>query len=115
MFSGLLQKELFKGGCSSAEMFFQTNYCHACHTRFAVFFPLTSCCVSSLFHNDDGDDSENVTHVESQMQGNFQGIELLGAAPKFRERKNCLQNIIPKVRIISRHEWKHPGRGPPSQ
>ena len=23
-------------------------FCHACHTRFAVFFPLPSCCVSSL-------------------------------------------------------------------
>ena len=25
------------------------NYCHACLTRFAVFLPLPSCCVSSLF------------------------------------------------------------------
>ena len=24
------------------------NYCHACHTRFAVFLPPPSCCVSSL-------------------------------------------------------------------
>ena len=24
------------------------NYCHACHTRFAIFLPLPSCCVSSL-------------------------------------------------------------------
>ena len=24
------------------------NYCHACHTRFAVFLPLSSCCLSSL-------------------------------------------------------------------
>ena len=71
--------------------------------------------ITGRFHNEDGDDSENVTHVESQMQGNFQGIELLGAAPKFRERKNCLQNIIPKVGIISGHEWKHPGRGPVSK
>ena len=53
MFSGLLQKELFKGGCRSAEMFFQQNYCHACHTRFAVFFPLPSCCVSSLISLED--------------------------------------------------------------
>ena len=30
------------------ENLFQQNYCHACHTRFAVFFPLPSCCVSSL-------------------------------------------------------------------
>ena len=48
MFSGLLQKVLFKGGWSSKEKFFLHNYCHACHTRFAVFFPLPSCCVSSL-------------------------------------------------------------------
>ena len=24
------------------------DYCHACHTRFAIFLPLPSCCVSSL-------------------------------------------------------------------
>ena len=28
--------------------FFQPNYCHSCHTRFAVFFPPPSFCVSSL-------------------------------------------------------------------
>ena len=27
---------------------FKQNYCHACHTRFAIVFPLPSCCVSSL-------------------------------------------------------------------
>ena len=48
MFSGLLQKDPLKGWCSSAEKFFKQSYCHACHTRFAVFFPLPSCCVSSL-------------------------------------------------------------------
>ena len=48
MFSGLLQKGLFKGRCSLVKCFFKQNYCHACHTRFAVFFPLPSCCVSSL-------------------------------------------------------------------
>ena len=37
-FSGLLQNDLFKGGWSSAEKFFKQNYCHACHTRFAVSF-----------------------------------------------------------------------------
>ena len=30
------------------ESFFKQNYCHACHTRFAFFFPLPFCCVSSL-------------------------------------------------------------------
>ena len=57
-------------------------------------------------NSDDGDYSEKVTHVKSQIQGNFPGIELMGAAPKFRGRKNWLQYIIPKVRIISGHEWK---------
>ena len=32
-----------------AEGFFKQNFCHACHTRFAVVFPLPSCCVSLLF------------------------------------------------------------------
>ena len=49
MFSGLLQKDLFKRKWSLAKSYFKQNYCHACHTRFAVFFPLPSCCVSSLF------------------------------------------------------------------
>ena len=31
------------------EKLFQTKYCHAFHTRLAVFFPLPSCCVSSLW------------------------------------------------------------------
>ena len=35
LFSGLLQKDLFKGGWSLAESFFKQNYCHVCHTRFA--------------------------------------------------------------------------------
>ena len=48
IFPGLLQKDLFKGGWSSADKFFKQNYCHACHTRFAVFLPLPSCCISSL-------------------------------------------------------------------
>ena len=48
MFFALLQKDLFKGMWSLAEGFFKQNYCHACHTMFAVVFPLPSCCVSSL-------------------------------------------------------------------
>ena len=28
--------------------FFKQNYSHSCHTRFAVFFLLPSCCISSL-------------------------------------------------------------------
>ena len=40
---------------------FQTNYCHACHKRFAVFFPLpyAYCCVSSLFTVYDGKNTYN--------------------------------------------------------
>ena len=48
MSSGLLQKDLFKRKWSLAKSYFKQNYCHACHKRFAVFFPLPSCCVSSL-------------------------------------------------------------------
>ena len=36
----LLQKDLFKGMWSLGEGFFEHNYCHACHTRFAVDFPV---------------------------------------------------------------------------
>ena len=46
--SGLSQKELAKEKRSLAKIYFKQNYCHACHTRFDVFFPLSSCCVSSL-------------------------------------------------------------------
>ena len=46
--SRLLQNDLFKERCSLATCFFKQNYCHDCHTRFAVFFSLPSCCVSSL-------------------------------------------------------------------
>ena len=48
MFSDLLRKDLFKGKWSLAKSYFKQNYCHACHTRFAVLFTLPSCCVSSL-------------------------------------------------------------------
>ena len=46
---GLFQKDLSKERRSSAESFSKShNYSRACHTRFAVFFPPPSCCVSSL-------------------------------------------------------------------
>ena len=51
MFSGLLQKDPFKERGSSAEKFFEQNYFHACYTRYAFFFPLPYCCVSSLLVN----------------------------------------------------------------
>ena len=49
MFSVLLPKDQFKRKGSLAKSYFKQNYCHACLTRFAVFFPLPSCCVSSVF------------------------------------------------------------------
>ena len=39
-----------------AEKLFKQNYCHDRHTKFAVFFPLLSCCVSSLLSIIDRDD-----------------------------------------------------------
>ena len=48
IFSGLLQKDMFKGGWSSAKRVFKQNYCQPCHTRFSVFFPPPSCFISSL-------------------------------------------------------------------
>ena len=52
MFFALLHKDLFKGMESLGKGFFKQNYCHACHTGFAVVFPFPPCCVSSLMsHN----------------------------------------------------------------
>ena len=48
MFSGPLQKDLFKGRWILAESFLRQNYCHAYHTRFVVFSALPIC-VTSLF------------------------------------------------------------------
>ena len=48
MFFALLQNDLFLGMQSLVEGFFKQNHCHACHTRFAVVSPLSSCCISSL-------------------------------------------------------------------
>ena len=48
MFSDPLQKDLSKGKWSLAKSCFKQNYCHACHTRFAVFLFLPSCCLSSI-------------------------------------------------------------------
>ena len=44
--SRLLQKDLFKGKWSLGKSCLKQNYCSACHTRFAVFFLLPSCCES---------------------------------------------------------------------
>ena len=50
VFSCLLQKDLLKGRWSLAESFFKQNYCQLCHTKLAVFFPLPSCCLSSVIY-----------------------------------------------------------------
>ena len=39
MLCGLLQKDLCTGKWDLEENYLEQNYCHACHTRFAVFFP----------------------------------------------------------------------------
>ena len=52
MLSGLLQEDQFKRGLSLAESFLKQNYCHTCHTRFAVIFCFASCRVSSLLRID---------------------------------------------------------------
>ena len=53
MFSSRLQDceedSLFTERWSLAESIFKQNYCRACHTRFAVVLPLSSCCANSLF------------------------------------------------------------------
>ena len=46
--SCLLQKICLKEGEVWQNIFFKKNYCHTRHTRFSFFFPLPSCCISSL-------------------------------------------------------------------
>ena len=45
--SGLIQKYLFSRRWSLAGKCSKRNYCHVCHTRFVISFPLRSYCVSS--------------------------------------------------------------------
>ena len=47
IFAGRLQKKLFKERWS---LWRKRNFCHACHTKFVVFFPLPSCCVLLMCH-----------------------------------------------------------------
>ena len=42
------KRPVYRKGEVRRKKFFKQDYCHACHTRFAVFFHLPSCCVSSL-------------------------------------------------------------------
>ena len=41
-------KDLLKGNWSLVKSCFKPNLCHTYRRRFAVFFPLPSCCISSL-------------------------------------------------------------------
>ena len=54
---------------------FKQNYCHACHTRFAVFFPLPSRCVSSLLGKLIFPDSNRGT-AELGFRGNYIGVAM---------------------------------------
>ena len=84
MFAGLLHKDLSKGGSSSAKTFFKQNYCHACHTRFAVFFPLPSRCVSSLmgslsnYDDDHNDDLKKNNRFNDQNNSSARASRFLG-------------------------------------
>lgn len=53
MFSSCLQDceedPLFTERWSFTESIFKQNYCQACHKRFVVVLPLSSCCGNSLF------------------------------------------------------------------
>ena len=51
---------LCQGCWRLVESFFKQNYSHAFQTKFAIFFPLPSCCVFSLKTN----------HVDSRKQQN---------------------------------------------
>ena len=62
-----LQKDLFKGKSCLAKSYFKQNCCHRCHTRFAFFFPLPSCCVSSLF-----------TKSSPQISGSYKCVPVTG-------------------------------------
>ena len=65
MFLGLSQKVLFKGRWNLRQFFFKQNYCHACHTRFAVFLALPSCCVSS--HTKMAAAVKNLTFTDEEL------------------------------------------------
>ena len=47
-FLDFYEKICLKEGEVWQKVFIKQNYCHACHSRFAVFFPLLSYYVSSL-------------------------------------------------------------------
>ena len=48
MFWSFTKKDQLQRGWSFVDNYIKHNYCHACHTRFALFFILPSFCVCSL-------------------------------------------------------------------
>ena len=77
------------------------NYCHACLTRFAVFLPLPSCCVSSLLRYKDVDGRRNVAlKVNSRFFNLHRGYSISLALSNVRD----LWSWIPKSLIQVKKE-----------
>ena len=102
MWSGLLQKDLFKGGWSTAEKLFKQN-CHDRHTKFAVFFPLLSCCVSSLLSIIDRDDRwrHNARLMTSSVQQNTRWPGLSWPCHDTKAQKRCLLALFLRSKLRS--------------
>ena len=76
-----------------AIFFFKHNYCHACHTVFAVLFPLqSSCWVSSLLARDgdsEGGDSDNVMKRHFEQNRDYShSLQFLHTVIRFRKRES---------------------------
>ena len=75
------------------KFFSKHNYCHACHTVFAVLFPLqSSYCVSSLLARDgdgEGGDSDNVMKRHFEQNRDYShSFEFLDTVIRFRKRES---------------------------
>ena len=103
MWSGLLQKDFVKGGWSTAEKLFKQNYCHARHTKFAVFFLLLSCCVSSLLSIIDRDDRwrHNARLMTSSVQQNTRWPGLSWPCNDTKVQKRCLLALFLRSKLRS--------------
>ena len=102
IFPGLLQKDLFKGGWSSADKFFKQNYCHTCHTRFAVFLPLLSCCVSSLIITWRGGGLSGQIHTDKNFLCWLKELDQLNRIwPSFSACSRCCHSsLLLKQKIL---------------
>ena len=98
MCSGLLQKHLFDRKWGLAENFFKQIIGHACHARFAVFFPYY--CVSTLVSN---------KRICARRLYYRRVVSLRSSSPfrlasKLRRyRKNLLTTELSKPRIRTTH------------